>query len=238
MAWPSYSGTVPRNSAPLHHASTSPSHRRDPCSLWPRRKLRCVVYWSTHATAGRSNHQINLADVFKSEKTATEQILSSAFIGFAVVDLQHNPLTFRTINDRPIDKGHVAALIENFKTEGLQNCSEDTAIPVGMRKSWLDTAKTISAIRGKTVADVPRLTLTGEGKTAANQGLIRGYSGAHRVEANTQFARMIEDQAGREKKEDDQTVGEIKEKIRLWAIAIFDLGAQIDLFQKPHFSHR
>jgi len=86
-------------------------------------------------------------------------------------------------NDRPVDQKAVKTLLASFNGN-LENCTDNTAIEVIVRKGWLEEGVTFhETVEGLSIDQVSKLRLSEEGINAVGDKNLWVLGGNHRREA-------------------------------------------------------
>jgi hypothetical protein len=192
---------------------------------------------------------IDVETIFATQQVTTQKHLEEVFVGYYWVDLDglSDDYVWQSINDRPLDDSGLLKLLSNFKTYGVLHCDKTTAIPAGLRRSWI-LSNPSNVIDGLHIEDLPELQLTDEGSAALKQKKIFIYGGNHRRNAQKAYLtelrerlRLCEADLKKLKRRDVRNTEESKKeidkresviatlmetiaKLTKWAVAVFDLG--------------
>ena len=165
--------------------------------------------------------------------------------GFSVIE--------KMWNNREALPAAVKKLVESLETIGLQITRQGTAIPLGIKSSWIEKDNLVESMDGLMPDQLPMLTLTDEGQKAADQGLIEAFQGGHRKKAAMllyQKAKAVEAQCKKEieklKKDKEKSRMDIERltvkmevatKSRntycMWSYHIIDIGKEKSAFNDP-----
>lgn len=189
---------------------------------------------------------IDVDAIFATKQVETQKILAEVFIGYYWVDLDGLPdgFVWQKVNDRPLEEISLSSLLLNFKTYGVLHCDSSTALPAGLKRSWIATNPSRD-IDGLKIEELPELKLTLEGEAALKLKKIMVYGGNHRRHAQKMYLGELRTKLGNWERDlktlknrragDNEeaikktaalivVVKEIIIKLRKWGIAVFDIG--------------
>ena len=108
-----------------------------------------------------------------------------AQIGFMAMNVVTPPkgAFWGRFNDRKLREGWVDELEQGFE-KSLENCTDETAIDVAIKKQWLKNAGLIvSSVEGKSIMSIPVMEFTPEGEEEIGHDNLWVLGGNHRREA-------------------------------------------------------
>jgi hypothetical protein len=113
----------------------------------------------------------------KSTFAATNDNITKARLGYALVRLAGNNFSFGKFNPRPLNPKQVTRLMVAFQTDGVRNRSTETVLPLVLpNASCVELSSLIKEVDG----DLSLLELTEEGKKLEKLEMM---SGQHRLKA-------------------------------------------------------
>lgn len=122
------------------------------------------------------------------EETAERKVIITTwlqrnFLGYVKYNFVANEYkgVWGTHNDRKVETKVVELLMESFE-KGIHSTDEDTAVPVLMRRSWIEGLVAMET-RSRTIGQVPALKMTKEGCKACENGEFCPHGGRHRNRA-------------------------------------------------------
>ena len=191
------------------------------------------------------------------EKRMLHKIMKEAELGYLSMNVFHPPpgAFWGRFNDRRLDPKWVDQLAEKF-TGDLENCVDDKAIPVAIKKVWLkDTSKPLRTVAGLLVNEVPVMEFTEEAKEEVAKDNIWALGGNHRraaltVDIKKKLKACMEKQGQLEKispngkdGKDTITAGALRSDIEIyqaeiaasthWAIKVYDRGTCKEITISP-----
>jgi hypothetical protein len=110
---------------------------------------------------------INAGIIFRMPIKECKKKAAAASLGYLAMDVLNPPkgTIWGQFNDRKVDEESLKTLVEKYKQDFL-NCDEDTAMWVGIKKSWVKNvgeAKKTEELVGMDIDELPMLELTLEG---------------------------------------------------------------------------
>jgi hypothetical protein len=182
------------------------------------------------------------------EKTILNKVMKEAELGYLSMNLFRPPpgAFWGHFNDRRLDSKWADQLAGNF-TGHLDNCVDDKAIPVAIKKEWLkDAGKLLGTVAGLLIKDVPVMEFTEEAKEEVAKDNIWALGGNHRREALTVYInRKLEACTAKQAElerisldgedgKDSDTLGALRRDIEIleaeitasthWVVIVYDRG--------------
>lgn len=174
---------------------------------------------------------------------------AQAQIGYLSMDLYKPPdgAFWGKWNNRRVIPSWISGLVATFKSSGVDNCADSTAIDVAVKREWVaNLAEKCSTVEGKSIDEVPEMRFTDEGAKEIKPENLWILGGNHRRIAlahyldglakeinalNDEIADHQGNRAGSENgdvKAAQDRVRSLEEKIsssRMWVVRLYDRGA-------------
>lgn len=147
-------------------------------------------------------------------------------------------------NDRKVDNKWVARLAAGFLSH-LDNCTDETAIELAVKKEWLkDASKALKTVEGREMKDICAMEFTAEGLQAISNNNLWILGGNHRraalrvymnekvkalqqARAESEALEAEGDAKKGEQEEAKKRIGRVAEEIDAasqWVVKLYDRG--------------
>ncbi|KAH9028303.1 hypothetical protein EDB85DRAFT_1892595 [Lactarius pseudohatsudake] len=178
------------------------------------------------------------------EKAELRESKKEAEMGYMTMNLASPPsgAYWGRFNDRVVNEDWVKSLMEAY-SRCLDNCLDDTAVDVAVKRSWIRNAENIvPSVEGKNVKTVGKIEFTSQGKEEMGSDNLWILGGNHRRQAllrhlegrQKELDKLKNQLAKKEGKggEDDEEVEAMRKDVRekeeeistnsLWAVRLYD----------------